>query len=462
MTYTLFPHQETGAAFLAAQPGVRGLYFGMGTGKTVTALEAVTRVGAERDGSGVVIVAPPIALSMWHAEAVAYWGSDAIQILKTGKQPIDDGVYAIVVSYAIAAKRSEELREWLDGGILICDESHALKNPSAKRTKAILGAGSISTGASHTWLLTGTPVTRWNDDLFTFLTRADPQGMVERCGGARPNLERFQLRYTVRQQRQFPGARWPVQMVVGNQHTDELARWMYGGKLALRVDLDEVFKDMPALTVNRYTIKLDTDAGLKAALKDLDKMTLADIEQKARAKDPALATIRRQLGVARVKESVKEIMERVGSGQNVLVGAWHTEVIDELIDQLRGRPLGDDVTLDADHIDGRVIGSTRDRIVSDWNAGKIHVLVGQIGAMGVSLNLQQGGSQIVVVEEDWSPAIMDQFYARLWRFGQKKHVHVDILQDDTKLSKAVARIAGTKARAHARMNEIGREEAADA
>ena len=90
------------------------------------------------------------------------------------------------------------------------------------------------------------------------------------------------------------------------------------------------------------------------------------------------------------------------------------------------------------------------------------LLVGQIGAMGVSLNLQQGGSQIVVVEEDWSPAIMDQFYARLWRFGQKKHVHVDILQDDTKLSKAVARIAGTKARAHERMNEIGREEANNA
>jgi SNF2 family DNA or RNA helicase len=70
--------------------------------------------------------------------------------------------------------------------------------------------------------------------------------------------------------------------------------------------------------------------------------------------------------------------------------------------------------------------------------------------MGVSLNLQHGGNRIMVVEEDWSPAVMDQFFARLHRIGQTQHVHVDILRGDNKLEDAVARISSAKRREHAR------------
>jgi hypothetical protein len=37
-------------------------------------------------------------------------------------------------------------------------------------------------------------------------------------------------------------------------------------------------------------------------------------------------------------------------------------------------------------------------------------------------------------------------------FGQEKHVHVDILQADTPLEEAVARISNTKRREHAVLN----------
>ena len=84
----------------------------------------------------------------------------------------------------------------------------------------------------------------------------------------------------------------------------------------------------------------------------------------------------------------------------------------------------------------------------EFNAGEIDVLIGQIAAMGVSLNLQQGSNKIIVVEEDWSPSVMDQFYARLHRIGQKNHVHVDTFISDTKLDKAVGRISSAKQRSH--------------
>ena len=75
------------------------------------------------------------------------------------------------------------------------------------------------------------------------------------------------------------------------------------------------------------------------------------------------------------------------------------------------------------------------------------MLVGQIAAMGVSLNLQ-GGSHIIELETDWSPAVMAQFRARCHRMGQKNHVHVDVFESDTKLCKAVKRIGATKAKGH--------------
>lgn len=447
----LFPHQIKGVEFLSASEGTKGLFFGMGTGKTLTSIYAAKAVGAKR----VLVIAPPIALPMWRDELEKHMGRMAV-ILKTGKTKLIDGDNVChVVSYAIAAKRSAELRDWLQGGVLICDESHALKSVSSKRTVAVMGRGGIATGASYSWMLTGTPITRWNDDVYPFLCRADLDGMKARCGGAQE--DRFQLRYTIRQKREIRyvrGGRTRTlikHMVVGNQNTAELGEWIYGEGHALRVDLKEVFESMPPLTTNRYDIPLDGDAAFKAAMKALEKATMAELRQKLESKEPALATLRRQLGLAKVKAAAAEIAERIESGQNVLVGAWHTDVIDELEAELEGK--GYECAV----IDGRCTAAQKQSAQDDWNAGEVQALICQIAAAGVSLNLQQGGNQIVVVEEDWSPSIMDQFYARLWRYGQEKHVHVDILTSATKLDKALARIADTKERQHAKFNAIGRE-----
>lgn len=451
MTYTLFPHQERGADFLSQSEGTKGLFFGMGTGKTVTALEGVSRL-YETTGfwPRVLVIAPPIALPMWQDEATEYLSlnPDMVSILKTGRSKIGSE-QIFVASYAIAQRRAAELRDWLSGGILICDESHALKSPKAKRTKAILGNDGIASGAAYAWMLTGTPVTRWNDDMFPFLCRADLSGMKERLGGT--SKQKFDMRFTVRQKRQWPGARGPVEMVVGNRNTDELADWVYSGGLALRVDLDEVFANMPPLTQNRYEIPLDADAELKAQLKEMEKMTIADIKQKMEGKEPALATVRRRLGLAKVKAAAAEITDRIESGQNVLVGAWHTEVIDALREALHTKGYSTGV------IDGRVSSSHKQALQDRWNAGNVQALICQIAAAGVSLNLQHGGTQIIVVEEDWSPSIMDQFYARLWRYGQEKHVHVDTLESKSKLDKALGRISRTKEREHEKFNAVGRE-----
>jgi SWI/SNF-related matrix-associated actin-dependent regulator 1 of chromatin subfamily A len=440
----LLPHQIEDAAFLASR-AFAGCFSGMGSGKTRTALEAARLVGSR----AIVIIAPPIALRMWEREAKDHLGL-SVQIIKTGAAKIDPLANVLIMSYEIATKRAAELKTLAQGEtrpVLICDESHALKSTTAKRTKAILGSGGIVGAFAHSWLLTGTPSTRWNDDLIPFLFRAAPDVMKAKLGGL--SIERFQIRYTVRQQKQFPGARFPVTMTVGSRNTEELREILYTGanRVAVRRELADVWAAMPPITHNRYSISLSSSPELTAALADLRSMSRAQVEEKLAAKDPALSTMRRMIGLGKVAAAAEVIAERAGDTAGaVLVGAWHTEVIDGLCAAVRAKGLRCEI------LDGRTSMSRKSELEAMFNAGGLDVLVGQIGAMGVSLNLQRGGNCIIVVEEDWSPAIMDQFYARLYRMGQERHVHIDTLETETKIDEAIHKISAEKARHHAKLN----------
>lgn len=439
---TLLPHQIEDAQFMASKEFV-GNFSGMGSGKTLTALEAF-RLSRELVTDQVIIVGPPISLHMWQQEFEAFFPGDRAQWLKTGKTKIDGSATAIICSWAIARTRVAELRQ-LGARCLILDEAHACKNIKSKTTKAILGRNGLCSSVSKTFFLTGTPETRWHDDLFSFLCRADLPGMRTRCGGA--EMDRFRLRFCITQRKQWPGARFPVQVTVGNRNTDELNEWIFGEGLAVRRELAEVWAAMPPLTVNHLQVQLDSDAELRAMLKDLDKKTMRQIEQEIADQSEHLATIRRRLGLAKIKHSVAEIVDRVEAGTRpILVGAWHTDVIDGLVEALTAKGIKCGI------IDGR----TKDKAAQQdaFNNGDIDVLVAQTAAAGVSLNLQ-GGSHIIEVEQDWSPSIQDQFRARCHRMGQQSHVHVDVFASDTKLDKALASIAANKRREHARVMRQG-------
>jgi SWI/SNF-related matrix-associated actin-dependent regulator of chromatin subfamily A-like protein 1 len=432
---TLLPHQIEDAQFLAARH-FAGNFSGMGSGKTLSALEAF-RLVRELVTDQVIIVGPPISLRMWQAEFEEFFPGDTAQLVKTGKTKIDGAATALIMSYEIATKRAIELSA-LGARALIMDEAHACKSVKAKRTKAILGSGGLAGSVDHTWFLTGTPVTRWNDDLYPFLCRADLTGMKARCGG--DSTDRFNLRYTVVQSRQFPGARYPTKMTVGSRNTDELHRWLFGDNLAVRRELADVWAAMPPLTTTRLQIGLDMDDELRDILAGFK--TVKQIEQAVASNDEHIATARRKIGEGKVLSAAAEIRDRIDIGQGpILVGAWHRSVIDALAGELSDLRVG--------VLDGRTSANEKGRLQDAFNNKDLDVLIGQIAAMGVSLNLQHGGNRIIVVEEDWSPAVMDQFYARLHRIGQTEHVHVDILESDDKLSQAVRRISNTKRGAHA-------------
>ena len=433
----LLPHQIEDAKFLASRQ-IAGCFNGMGTGKTRTALEALVVAEVLR----AVIVGPPISLRMWAAEAADHMGCRP-QILSKGSTKIDPEADVLICSYEIATKRQHELMAWAReplGGMraaLICDESHALKSVKAKRTKAILGQGGMVNAFEHAWFLTGSPMTRWADDLIPFLFRAAPNELKRKIGAL--SIDRFNLRYCITQKRQFPGARYPVVMTVGSRNLEELGQILAG--CATRRTLDDVWKDMPPITHTRLPVEV---SGLGSINRELDRMTMSQIELAIAQNDESLATMRREMGLSMVPAAADFIADRCEAEQGaILVGAWHREVIDALVARLK------DKAFRVAQLDGRTPAAQKTELQRMYNEGELDVLVGQIGAMGVSLNLQRGGNAIVVVEEDWSPSVMDQFYARLHRMGQGRPVHVDTLFVDNKLSTAVHRISQAKRRAHA-------------
>jgi SNF2 family DNA or RNA helicase len=454
---TLLPHQIEDAKFLAAEPGVRGNFSGMGSGKTLTALEAIRIIKPRL----TIIVGPPISLTMWKAEFEAEVGAPA-HIVKTGKSPLDLNAAALIMSYDFATKRRDELKS-LGANILICDESHALKNISAKRTAATLGKHGLCESVQYTWCLTGTPSTRYNDDLFSFLCRAAAPALKEKIGSL--DFNRFRLRYCITQKKKFSARqRFPTVVTVGDRNTPELNEMLFNGP-AVRRELKEVWDAMPPITINRLTVKLEDIPGLKQLLQKTDKMSLDDIRAGLQSpskepKDVNLATIRRHLGVAKVKASVAEIAQRVLEGNGpILVGAWHTDVIDALHRELGAMTIGvategNKRPLRVAVIDGRTNRENRDGFIAAFQAGELDILIGQIAAMGVAITLT-AGAHVVCVEEDFSPDIMDQFFARVHRIGQTQHVHVDIFQSDTKIDKAVAGISGRKAANHRKLLDQG-------
>ena len=443
----LLPHQIIGRDYLAGRQGTTsGLFDKMGTGKTFTAQSAALLVEEMINAvPGIIIIVPPIAMNMWVETTMNVTGFHT-QLLKTGTTEINEDAAVLVVSYAIAVKRVEELKAW-GAHIVICDEAHALKNVTAKRTKAILGSGglvsSVTKDDGWAWLLTGTPTTRWNDDLFPFLCHANPDGLKEKTGGL--SFDKFTLRYTVTQMKRYSSyQKYATKTVVGNLRTEELGDVVYGGDspAAISRSLAEVWEAMPPLTQTELPIGLSMTPELKDALGALRKIPADQIDALAKRQDPVLATIRRLIGEGKVKAFAQIVSELIEDGNGpVLIGGWHTSVLHGLKTLLPTFEI----------LDGSTSAKKRTEIERAFNAGELDGIIGQISAMGVAINLQQGGNRVEVIESDWSPAIMDQFYARLYRMGQERHVHINTYRHDNQIDDALSRISATKAAEHAKL-----------
>lgn len=173
-------HQIVNVAAMAAPEGYGMLLFDeQGAGKTVSVIYAFDRLVDLNLIDLMVVVAPKSMVGEW-ATAISQFMADTyrVEIIEgdTAERAcrIDSGADVIVLNYeAIASIRDQlvlRLRRNPDRALLVVDESFAVKNPQARRTRDL---ESIRDWFARAWLLCGTPAPNTAHDIVAQVSMVD-------------------------------------------------------------------------------------------------------------------------------------------------------------------------------------------------------------------------------------------------------------------------------------------------
>jgi len=334
-----------------------------------------------------------------------------IHVVEKAGHPLPRQIGVLIVNYDIVAKMRPKL-DGIEWDALICDESHWLKTPSAKRTQAILGKdGRGGIRAKRRIFLTGTPAESRPAELFTVANTLRPDEF--------PNWMDYAFRYC--------GAyvgKYGLE-AKGATRGAELQTRLRNTIMVRRAKAD-VLKDLPAKI--RVRVTLPCDAKLRAtvdaelagyqrerALIESLKSKGADIEAVTQARNAANARMR-DLRVATSDGKMPmslEFIRNAADAEKVVVFAKHHAVLNVLI-----KEFGDRAVV----VTGKTPGSDRMRAVDRFQGDEeVRVFIGQIDAAGVGLTLT-AASHVIFVEFDWRPGIMEQAEDRCHRIGQRDSV----------------------------------------
>lgn len=274
--------------------------------------------------------------------------------------------------------------------LIILDEAHRVKNKDAKRTAA---ARLIADAAPGLLMLTGTPLRNNEHEAKVLL------GIIDHA--VRESLDRH---YTI------------------SDVKDALAHFM------IRRTKAEVLPELPDKTRQRIDLaSLDPelmanywDAMIYAFECHTQSLDRGDSPAEARkAMQGGLEMARNALGQAKVlggevEDLVLDVVENQGC---CVVFCAHHAASDALLQRLNRRGLKTAV------IDGRTAQAERAHLVSEFQGGRLDVLIGGINAAGESITLTRA-STVIFVELDWVPAALLQAEDRIHRVGQRANCQV--------------------------------------
>src|SRR4051812_37317031 len=145
----LFPFQDTGAAWLASMK-IAILADEMRLGKSAQAIRACDLIFADR----VLVICPATAKENWAREFETFSIT---------------GINPEILSYDGLVRASYASIFASPWDVLICDESHYLKEPKSKRTQAVFGSAGVARISKRVWLLSGTPAPNHAAELWVIL-----------------------------------------------------------------------------------------------------------------------------------------------------------------------------------------------------------------------------------------------------------------------------------------------------
>jgi SWI/SNF-related matrix-associated actin-dependent regulator of chromatin subfamily A-like protein 1 len=431
----LRPYQREGADFLSSGARARLLGDEPGLGKTRQAIHACDTLGVKR----VLVLAPAVAKSHWQREFETLQAlKRRVQVITSQRDIIPQGMpLAAILNFDMVHSPEQPLRRKLlehEWDVLILDEIHALKTPSAKRTRFVYGRrldgeGGLISRCRHVLGLSGTIMPNNAAELWPHLHALAPSLIPDPLRPGQPlSYQRFVDSYAVT--RATP---WGDK-IVGSKNLPDLKRKL--ASFMLRRRKVDVLRDLPPLTFELYALTLDTLPPVTdPAFDQLDDTDLENVINQP----GAISTVRRVLGEAKVEPTVQLVLSELNADPRgkVIVFAHHLSVLDALAEAFFGK-------IRTVRIDGRTSPAERDRAIEAFQGNpQARIFLGQIQAAGVAITLT-ASSNVLICEPSFVPSQNLQAAARAHRFGQRDAVLVRYLFVPNSLDERIIKILHRK------------------
>jgi SNF2 family DNA or RNA helicase len=431
----LYAYQRTGAEFLAARQFAM-LADDPGIGKTPQAIAAADAAAVQT----AVVLCPGIARENW-AREFRRWQT-VPRVVEVVYRLADLDTFRVmcadvlVLSYNILADKKVRMRlkKWRFDA-LICDEAHALKEPTSLRSRAVYGHRfdrqyGVAHSAKRVWLLTGTPVLNHPGELWTHIKALWPETITDVCGlGRSAFMEHFCA---------FDGL---TGRPVGPRRAP-LLRSLLQPHVLRRLQAD-VQAELPALRWEHATVSPETLPPMPPELAEAQQVIMSAIASAAgddaalavaEANKMHLATLRKWTGVAKAPAVVELIRDGMAAGATpVVVFAIHKDVMAVLHKGLPGsRVLSGDTKM-----------ADRQALIDDFQAGRITALICQMSIASTALTLTRSNN-VVFAEPSWVPADMQQAAKRCHRIGQALPVLAKVISLAGSIDEVVADVLTRK------------------
>ncbi len=405
------PYQKFGAQYALHQ---RMVLIGdeMGLGKTVETITAMAHLSAKGERYFVVVCSLSVLIN-WAREieqfstlrAVVLHGNDRDSAMRYWIYRGGVGV----TTFGTASKLPWHLLDGRKIGLLAIDEAQNIKNPKAKRTQAL--THTVMPLAEDVVLLSGTPLENRVEEMNALVSYLNPNVADEVSS----------------------------EEVLTNpiEYRKRLA------PVYLRRRRDDVLSDLPD----------------KIEKEEWCTMTDEDERDYHEALEQGSFSAMRRVGwrhpdmnhsakAARLLEICNEARE---SNNKILIFSFYLDTIKKV-----AKLVGDQC---AGMIYGGVPGPVRQMIVDKFSSSDKSVLVAQVIAGGVGLNIQ-AANVVVFCEPQIKPSIEDQAISRAYRMGQPKAVMVHRLYMDQTVDERIKEILARKRRdfdIYADKSEIGQQ-----
>ena len=423
-----------------------GYFMEMGTGKSKVLIDNMSMLYDKGKINGALIIAPKGVYNNWYSQEIpnhlashiqpkmVLWTASTSKAKDKEYQSLFETGYDLHILVMNVEAFSTDKGRLFAGkflrahrALMAIDESTTIKNPTAKRTKAIVVLGKE---AYYKRILTGSPVTKSPLDLFSqcqFLN----DSLIESA-----SYYSFKNRYAVMRTHNFGGRR--VQLVHSYQRLDELASILK--KFSYRV-LKEDCLDLPDKIYIKREVELSKEQ--KEAYSTMKSAALAAVKGKLATAPHVLTQMMRlhQITCGHLKNDDDSISELKNNRMDSLL---------ELLDEVEGKVIiWANYVHDVEKIVAKLCdeygpetvvqyyGATpqpqRQKAIKQFQdpKSKVKYFVGNPQTAGYGITLTEAGT-VIYFSNGYDLEKRLQSEDRAHRIGQKKSVtYVDLIAPKT-------------------------------